>query len=161
MTETLLPNPKDVRDLLRELLGRDVAVTVAAPINLGPGEKVCFAAYVDDRIRTAVIVVADLPLAAYAGAAIGLIPAGGAADAVQQGTLPKSLAENFAEVLNIIVALFNRDDAPHLRLYSTHGPGETPPSDIEAFGKVLGNRLDLSVEVDGYGSGNLSLVITP
>jgi hypothetical protein len=161
MTETPLPNPKDVRDMFSDLLGRDVSVNVADPINLAPGTPAYFAVYVDCHTHTAAVVVADLPLAAYTGAAIGLIPAGGAADAVGEGTLPKMLAENFSEVLNIAVGLFNVDGAPHLRLYDTYAPGEAPPPDVVANAKALGNRLDLSVAVTGYGSGALSMVVGP
>ena len=38
---------------------------------------------------------------------------------------------NFYEVLNIVSALFNLPDHPHLKLYGTYAPGETPPSDVQ------------------------------
>jgi hypothetical protein len=161
MSETPLPNPKDVRDMLVDLLGRDVSVNVTDPMELTPDRPACFAVYVDNRVQTVVIIVADLSLAAYTGAAIGLIPAGGASDAIKERSLPKMLSENFAEVLSVGVGLFNVEGAPHLKLYATYGPDDSPPTDVLANAKVLGKRLDLAVNVAGYGSGHLSVVVAP
>jgi hypothetical protein len=160
MLTTQLPQPKDVRDMLSGLLGRDVTLNVTDPPDHGPGKPVSYGAYVDDRLKTAAVVVADLAMTAYAGAAIGLIPAGGAQDAVKERSLPPMLTDNLGEVLNVLAALFNAEGAPHLKLYASYPPGTDAPPDVIALGKAIGNRLDLAVDIPGYGAGTLSLVLS-
>ena len=157
MTTTTLPNIKDVRDMLTDLLGKDVTMAPSTPVD--PTQKVGIGVFTDDSTRTAAVAVADLKLAAYCGAAIGLVPAGGAEAAIEDGELPKSVGDNFTEVLNILSALFNAPGHPHLRLYASYVPGEAPPSDVAALLRTPGGRLDLGVKVAGYGDGGLSFIL--
>lgn len=154
---TTLPSGKDVRDMLEGLLGRDVTITPSTPVE--PDKPVAVGVYVDDSTRTAVVAVTDLALAAYAGAAIGLVPPGGAEAAVEDGALPATLRDTFVEVLNVLSALFNVPGSPHLRLYAAYEPGEAAPPDVAAGIRSSGGRLDLAVAVAGYGAGGLSFVL--
>jgi hypothetical protein len=115
--------------------------------------------FVDDRLQVTAITAFDLPLSAYAGAAIGLVPVAGAQAAIEEGILSDTLRENVYEVLNIAASLFNADGAEHLRLYDVHHIGAPLPPDILAKALTLGRREDLAVDVAGYGSGRLSVVL--
>ena len=157
MPTSTLPSIKDVRDMLTDLLGKDVTTAPSAPVE--PDKPIGIGVFVDDSTRTAAVAVADLKLAAYLGAAIGLVPPGGAEAAIEDGVLPATISDNFAEVLNILSALFNTPGAPHLRLYATYGPGEVPPTDVSALVRGHGGRLDLDVTIAGYGQGRLSFVL--
>lgn len=156
-TTTALPQIKDVRDMLEGLLGRNVTMAPAAPVE--PDKPVAVGVFVDDNTRTAAVAIASLEFAAYAGASIGLVPAGGAEAAIEDGELPASVRDNFFEVLNVLSALFNTPGHPHLRLYAAYEPGEAPPSDVAALMRTYGGRLDLAVTVAGYGDGGLSLLL--
>lgn len=156
---TPLPPGKAVRDLLLDLLGRNVDVAPGDPYAPEGGERATLAVYVDDAMRTRAVAVADLPLSAYAGAAIGLIPAGGAEAAIEDRALSTAIEENLYEVLNICAALLNVEGAPHVKLYAMYGPGTVPPVDVSGFARAIGRRLDLQVTVTGYGVGRLSLVL--
>jgi hypothetical protein len=152
---TELPSPKAVRDMLEELLNRDITVNDGNPPAAADMQKATVAVYVDDTNRAVGVGGMDLPLSAWCGAAIGLMPKGGAEDCVDEGELTKLLGENVREVCNIMAALLNRAGAPHLRLEkeSCYLPGEPAPADIQARCIALGPRLDLAVTVAGYGSG--------
>ncbi|UMG92956.1 hypothetical protein [Nocardioides sp. TF02-7] len=115
--------------------------------------------YVDDGARTCAVVACDLALSAYAGAALALVPPGAAAEAVADGKLPDPLAENLYEVLNVAASAFNVPGAEHLRLHALHPAG--PPLDpaVRLQTLTLGRREDLAVDVAGYGSGALSIVL--
>jgi hypothetical protein len=156
---TSLPTSKDVRDLLTDLLGRDVDVAPADPWAPSDTERGAHAVYVDDRTGTAAVVCTDLALSAFAGAAIGLIPKGGAMACVEDRELSTMVGENLYEVLNVVAALFNAAGVPHVKLYAVHQPGELPPSDVSAIARALGRRLDLRVSVAGYGAGHLAVVL--
>jgi hypothetical protein len=98
-----LPPPKAVRDLLEGMLGRDIEVTTGGRVS--PKDCGALAIYATDRHRTTAVVTIDLPLAAYIGAAVGLIPVGGAEVALEDGALTPMLLENLTEVLNVFASV--------------------------------------------------------
>jgi hypothetical protein len=144
--------------MLEELLGRSVEVSPCAPWAPIGAEIGTIAVSVDDSLVVRAVGLCDLPFSAYAGAAIGLLPADVASEAVADKTVSPTIAENLYEILNIASALYNVDDHPHMRLYQVHHIGEPAPPEVQALGGVLGQRLDLSVRIAGYGEGRLSLV---
>jgi hypothetical protein len=154
-----LPVPKNVKDLFEDLLGRGITVSPAEPVRAAELNNTLVSLYVDDGLRLAAVVGMDLPLAVYCGAALGLLPPGGAQDAVADKQLSPMLTENVGEVCNVLNGLINREGMPHIRLYQTFAPGESPPTDAAGQLLALGRRLDLKVEVAGYGSGKFSMVL--
>jgi hypothetical protein len=158
-TTSYLPVPKEIRDLLTELLDREVSVSPSAPLAPTPKNPCTIGVYVDDLLQVTALVAFDLALSAHAGAAIGLVPVGGALAAIEEGLLTDSLRENVYEVLNIAASLFNVDGATHLRLYDVHHAGVAVPGDVLGKALTLGRREDLAVDVPGYGPGKLSVVL--
>jgi hypothetical protein len=156
---TPLPHPKEVRDLFGDMLGRDVTVAPCDPFTPNITDKHAAAVYTDDKGQVAVVAAMDLPLAAWTGASIGLVPAGGAQDQVEDGELTQAVRDNLYEVLNIFSALFNKPNTPHLKMTTMYPPGEAPPLDLGVLLKSLGMRLDLEVTVAGYGSGKIAVVL--
>lgn len=163
MTTTMathLPGPMEIREMLADLLGRDVQVSPGAPLAPTPKNPCTVGVYVDDMLQITGVIAVDLPLSARAGAAIGLVPSAGAEAAIEEGALDDTLRENLSEVLNIAASLFNTDSATHLRLYDVHAAGNPVPPDVLSRAVTLGRREDLQVEVAGYGSGRISVVLT-
>ena len=154
-----LPAAKDVRDMLSGLVGKPVGVNPAAPVTPTADKPVSVAVYVDPYMAINALCVMDLGASAYTGAALALLPPGGAQDAVEEdGELTGLLVEALHEVVNVLSALFNTPGAPHSKLHKLYAPGDDLPGDIAG---VLANfpRLDLAIEVRGYGKGALSLVL--
>jgi hypothetical protein len=159
LTETPLPNAKDVRDLLEGMLGRDVdLVTGGAMVDPGAAGGAQVGIYVDAHLGLRALVVADLPLAARAGAAIALMPAGAAEVAIEEEQLSEALYENAYEILNVTASLFNVDGAPHVKLDRCYAPGEALPGDVAGYVLAYVRRLDVDVNVKGYGPGRLSIL---
>lgn len=156
---THLPAPKEIRDLLVDLLGREVTLTSAPPLAPTSAQPCSIGVYVDDHLQMAALVVADLAFSARAGAAIGLLPAPQAEEVVAGGTLEEGLAENFHEVLNILASLFNAPGATHLRLHATYAAGTPIDPPLLARALTLGRREDLHLDLAGYGAGRLSFVL--
>lgn len=155
-----IPPAKAVKDLLEGLLGRDVDVSPADPLRVGDLPRTAVAVYVDDTMRLTAVAGLDLPLAANVGAAIGLVPPGGAKACVEDNELSPMIAENFTEVCNVLTTLLNKEGGPHLRLHQVFLPGQEAPGDAASRLLALGSRLDLDVAVNGYGSGRFSLSTT-
>lgn len=158
MTVAALPAPKHVRDLLADLLGREVTVGTGTPVASTKARPAAIAVFVDDRTRTLAVALLDLPLCRAAGGALGLLPVAGVNEMVASRELSETLLENLYEVVNILSALFNVPGAPHAKLHKLYSPGEPLPNDIRAYASALGFRLDLDVAVAGYGNGRLSIV---
>jgi hypothetical protein len=155
---THLPVPYEVRTLLDELFGRPVEVKPGAPWAPLNGEPGTFALYVDDSLVVRALGVCDVRFSAYAGAALGLVPPATAETAVKERSLDPTIQENLYEVLNICAALYNVDGAAHMKLHQVHHVGASVAPQVQALSAVLGRRLDLSVEIGGYGTGRLSFV---
>jgi hypothetical protein len=153
-----LPTPQQIRELLADLLGRDVTLSPAAPFAPG-ADNASVAIYVSDQLQITALIACDLPLSVYAGAALGLVPPGGAAEAIGDGKLPDSLRDNLYEVLNIAASMFNAPGAEHLRLHELHPAGVPLPPMVRAQALTLGRREDVSIDVAGYGAGRLSVVL--
>lgn len=156
-----LPSLMQIRELLTDLLGREVTLKPGAPLVPAKANPCSVAVYVDDSLRPRAVAVADLPFSSYAGAAIGLLPAAGAQDAIEAEALTETIAENLYEVLNIASSMFNVPDAPHMKIHVLHPIGAPCPPDALALACTLGRREDVEIEIAGYGKGRLSIVLIP
>jgi len=154
---SVLPAALTVRNLFEDLLGRDVNVSPGDPMVAADLPTGAFAIYTDSSQQLYAVLGMQLALAANAGAALGLLPAGAAEDSIEEKTLSPTLAENVFELCNVLTSLLNREGAPHVKLYQVIYPGMNLPNDARAHLLALGKRLDLTVEVARYGKGKLSL----
>jgi hypothetical protein len=159
VSTVLLPAAKDVRDMLSGLVGKEVSVSPGAPVTPEPNRPVTVAIYTAPDMSVNALCVMDLGASAYTAAALALLPPGGAQDAVEEDKeLSPMLLEALHEVVNVLSALFNTPGAPHSKLNKLVPDGGEVPGDIA--GMLAGfNRLDLAIEVPGYGKGALSLVL--
>jgi len=153
-----LPHRKQIKDLFEGLLGRDVAVGDGTPVTLETPRPVV-ATYVDDAHRLTTVVLMDQALAAYAGAALALVPKGAAEDAIEDKMLPPNLFENSAELLNVLAAPIGEASGVHQRLVDTYAPSDSVPPQVQAAGATLGAREDVELDIAGYGRGALSVVV--
>jgi hypothetical protein len=158
MSDTsVIPVALTVRNLFEDLLGRDVNVSPGDPMTATDLPTAVIAVYTDTSQQLYAVLGMQLTLAANAGAALGLLPAGAAEDSIEEGKLFPNLAENVFELCNVLTSLLNREGAPHVKLYQVIYPGMDLPNDARAHLLALGKRLDLTVEVARYGKGKWSL----
>lgn len=158
MSDTsVIPVALTVRNLFEDLLGRDVNVSPGDPMTAADLPTGVFAIYTDTQQQLYAVLGMQLALAANAGAALGLLPAGAAEDSIEEKKLFPNLAENVFELCNVLTSLLNREGAPHVKLYQVIYPGMDLPNDARAHLLALGKRLDLTVEVARYGKGKFSL----
>jgi hypothetical protein len=159
MTTVVLPAAKDVKDMLSGLVGKPVAVNPGPPVTPTEKSPVSVAVYVDPGMAINALCVMDLAASAYTAGALALLPPGGCQDAVEEdGELTGLLVEALHEVVNVLSAMFNVPGAPHSKLHKLYAPGEDLPGDVAGMLANF-NRIDLALEVPGYGKGGLSLVL--
>lgn len=155
-----LPTRKEIRDLLVDLLGREVTLTQSAPFAPGPHEPATLGVYVDDYLQTSAVVVCDLSFSALVGAAIGLVPLAGAEASIEEQELTQTISENLSEVLNIASSLFNAPEHEHLKLHDVRPAAKGGMAINDRFmALTLGRREDLSIEIQGYGHGLFSIIL--
>ena len=160
MSVTPLPSAQAVRELVEGLLGRAVESHSAHQgVDLARNRENLVGTYVTDEGHAAALIMVDLAAAARLGAALGLAPRTAADAAIKGGLLPVQLGENVAEVLNVAASLFNADGAPHLRLASVYGGDVPAPAEVAAWAKSFVPRLDLELDVAGYGTGTWSILL--
>jgi hypothetical protein len=157
LSQSPLPTRHAVRSLIGDLVGREVELTDGDPLPARPTNVV--AIYVDDRTSLMAAIVVDLAGAARLGGALGLLPAGGVDDAIDDKDLHALLRDNCYEVLNVLANVFNVPGAPHVRLYAMYGPDDAVPADVAALAYAVGGRMDVILSIAGYGDGCLSVVI--
>ena len=159
MTTVVLPAAKDVKDMLSGLVGKPVAVNPGPPVTPTEKSPVSVAVYVDPGMAINALCVMDLAASAYTAGALALLPPGGCQDAVEEdGELTALLVEALHEVVNVLSAMLNVPGAPHSKLHKLYAPGEDLPGDVAGMLANF-NRIDLAIEVPGYGKGGLSLVL--
>lgn len=154
---TNLPPTKLIKDVLDGLLGRDVSVTPADALTSADAVGGALAQYIDDGGALGAVAGWDLPAAAYIGAAVALVPVGGAEAAIEDRYVAENLLENLGEVSNVLASVFQIRGNPHLRLEQMYRPINTAPDSAIQLLYALGHRVDLSVDVPGYGAGRLAV----
>jgi hypothetical protein len=160
VTTTPLPQLKEIKDLYGGLVGRACTVEPAGKLMTPDTKGLVVGVYLSNRGQAEAVVGLDVPLAAYLGASIGLMPPGPAKDAAADGALSDVLLENVSEVLNITAGLFNTADAPHLALADVFDSTRAPlPGTAQSFLRTTGRRLDAKVEIAGYGGGAFTVVL--
>lgn len=154
-----LPARASFRDLMRDLVGQAVTVRPGAPLSLDTSRPCYLAGYRFDAGDAAAMAVADLTLAAAAGAAIGMMPPKETfAEVEEAGGLEGDLLEFFHEVVNVAARLLNSPSTPHVVLRSLDPvPGEVP-EDLASIATTPSVRHDWTVTIEGYGEGKLALL---
>jgi hypothetical protein len=105
----------------------------------------------------AAVVGMDVPLTVYAGAAFGDIPLTSPQASVGEGDITPMIAENVTEVCTVLGALLNREGLPHVHMAHAALPGQAAGDDALGVLLAAGRRLDVTVDLAGYGSGRFSV----
>ncbi len=153
MTGYHISKAHDVELLLSNLLGKSVSTTDCEPFQLD--KAVSVAVYRDDEGRIHAACACDLPFAAYASAALTMIPVGTAEDTIRTGELTEDERDNLYELMNICVGFFNRGDVPRIRLTELCDHDSVPEEVVPVYDGL--QKVDVVAAIDGYGSGRLSL----
>lgn len=155
MSLKALPTADAIAKLIASLVGKSVTAK-SAPILKQPPSGGAVGVCVDDSASVAAVIVADVALAAAAGAALAMIPPAAVQDAVRAGSLPANMADNFREVANIMCSVLTASGGRGVRLADFAVAGVPPAAEAVLGG--TGGRLDLDVEVQGYGKGRLAII---
>ncbi len=154
-----LPARASFRDLLRDLLGREVQVRPGLPQDLDAELPAYLAAYRFDEGDVAALAVTDLRLSAAAAASIAAMPPEETwAQVKEAGALDEELTEFLHEVVNVSAKLLNSPSTPHVVIRDHLAvPGDVS-EDIGELAIRPQVRQDWSVSIDGYGEGTVTFL---
>jgi hypothetical protein len=155
---TPVPSAFEIREIFQGLLGREVTWEGTSH-HVDPLDGAVCGVYTDDFGNLAAIILADVPLVAWAGSAIALLPIASAEKSVEDNLVTPGQFDNFTEILNVASSMFNKRDTPHLKLHETYAPRETLPADAEKWVFFPASRIDGTLSVQGYGEGRISVVV--
>jgi hypothetical protein len=150
-----MPAAETLSHFLGLLLGQFVAVTKTKELNLPQrGHELLTGVFVDDDGEIGGACVCDIDFAARAGAALAMIPAAAADEAIAANTLGDSLRENYYEVANIATRLVNGPSVPHVKITELV---DGVPDAVRDLLMSAVRRCTYQVQLDGYGPGTISL----
>lgn len=149
-----LPALETVAQTLKAFVRREVEVTLAPA---GSVSLPLAGIYHDGSQRPVAACLSDITFAATSAAAFALIPARVAAESTAARALDESLSEIFAEVLNVMSRLFTSHDSERVTLREKFLPPQALPAQLGMI--AAGDRLDLAIDIDGYGRGRLVLCL--
>ena len=158
LSPAALPGAVDVRGLLNGLFEKPATVhEELRPVLPGRGVQVV-GTYVEGGGSLRALVLLDLTLGCVLGAALAMVRMPRVEEALSGGSVPQDLADNTQEVLNVAASLFNSADA-HLKLRAVQVVPEPVTADVVDFLRAHPHRVDYTVEVPGYGTGVLVLLL--
>ena len=138
-------------------LARNKQISVKTHAPMATKDKMTVAAYRLEGTPVLGVCACDADLGAYLGALLSLIPLGPAKEAATAGSYPEALANNLREVFNVLAVMFEPVNGRHLRLAEIIPLGAAVAPDVMAALQTAPLRLDLSVDVPGYGAGRLAM----
>jgi hypothetical protein len=155
LLDTLQLQAAGIAKFYESMLGRKVLATPIATFALATPNAHVVSEYLNDLGGVDAATACDLRLACSAAAALTMIPAGVAQEAIRAGTLEGSLAENYRELANVGASLFNKAGRPHINLRRMTLPKAALSSDlVQALPSF--KRLVLDVEIAGYPGGKIA-----
>jgi len=155
-----VPNEDEVRQMLKMLLGSKLNICRTEKPDPATDSGGLVAVFIDDEDIPVTACLGDLHFAVYAGSALTRIPAAGAEDAVKSGAIPETMMGNFHEIMNICSRLFMHGSSPHLRLDRVYPLTAALPENVGKLLESIGDRLDLMVDIPGYGEGQVAFLST-
>lgn len=145
------PQEAAVSEMLGMLFG-DISVSAGGEVAAeGFG-----ATMIDDDDQLVAMIVCDYPFVGFSGAALSMMPVGGAEDMIAEKDFSKTIMDNFYEVMNICSRLLMSDSSDHLRLDQTVDPGVL--ADTVASLSAT-KTVSYKVDIPRYGSGTMSFLI--
>lgn len=155
-TKFLLPNATETMSIFGMLYGDNVSVDKTDKV-IGVEESKLTGLFVDADGQPVAACMCDTPFAAYAGAAMTMLPPGGAQDAVEEDDISQTMKDNVYEVMNICSRLMMSDDTPHLKLENMYDRSELSEEALAMIEKAEGHK-EFGVSFNNYGSGHISFV---
>ena len=158
--KTVLPKPREVAELLTNLVGEKVDVKKKEDGPLDIDDIVAVGDFISDDQTPLGLCAMDINLANWVAAALAMIPKDVVKRDIEGWKLSEESRDNVQEILNISASIFNKPSMPHLRFGALHVTLDGPlPAPVQALIDADEERIDFNVEIPGYGGGIISCIM--
>jgi hypothetical protein len=157
MTATLpLPALDAVKRLLTGIVGKEIAVKKALPLDLNASAPRVYGTYVNAKTDEVCLCVMDYPLAAFSGGAMMTFPKDVVNEAIK-GIFSEGLLDALHEILNVLAGLFHTSSHVSLEQFCLKR------GELQEHAAALLNspaqRLDIEVSIEHWGAGRMTLLL--
>jgi putative intracellular protease/amidase len=153
------PKPGTIRQIISDLLGREVTVVRGDPLVLEPDTLAVVSDFIADDGTIAAICLTDLRLSNALGAALTMVPPRRVDEIVKNRVVDEQNLASLTEIVNIMARLFNSNDCGHLKWHKIYTlPGELPEDAVGLMKSTVARR-DYDVTLEAYGAGKLSVFV--
>ena len=148
-----------------DMLGRRVTgILSPQPARLLPTDRWHAAWFTTNKQVLVGAMVLDHPLAVHFAAAFALMPVSMTANMIKMGRMDDAVADNLHECCNMCTKFFTLAHEGIIVLGAVGPnpavPGREPiPANVRALLARPRQRLDVTLTVDGYGAGQLTLAV--
>ncbi len=153
-----VPDTKEVSRMLTFLLGREVKVSKGSRIRTGARDLYTLGVYVNESEEPVGICATDFGMAANFGAALSLFPPHKAKQCLTDKKIEQEIWENTLEVYNVVSRFFHDGFDGMIQLGPTYQDGGDVPKDLKKLMRRSKSRVDLVVDIQGYGKGAMALI---
>lgn len=150
----ILPNAEQTADMVGMLYGTEIGVEITDDSAF---TKAYSATYIDKQDQLVALCECNPEMVIYGGAALSMLPPGGARDMLADGEYSKTVLDNFHEVMNVCSRLMMSDSSAHLRLQTIY-----PSADIqEAAGQFQSQAraIMFAIDIPKYGIGKMRFLV--
>lgn len=152
------PDTKEVSRMFTFLLGRQVKVAKGSRIRTGARDHWTLGVFVSEDDAVVGVCATDVPMAANTGAALSLFPPHKARSCIEDNVIEENIWENTREVYNVVSRFFHDTHEGMVQLGASYQDGTQVPDDVRQFMRRSRQRVDLRVQIAGYGTGALALI---
>jgi len=146
--------------LFSDLLDVKTEVFMGKGLKLNSDEDpIVVASYQDDGDVVKGLCICDIQAANRMGSALTMIPVELANKSITNHEVNDDILNNMKEVMNIITGFLNAPDLPQLKLKEVLAFTNDLPEALTPLASDPSMRLDLEINIQNYGQGNLSILL--
>lgn len=156
-----MPTAAIVQNLISDLLDKKVAIKKCDPVEITPLPVVAVAIYESDEKKdnVAAICICNIEFASRIAAAFTMIPEIISQSSITDNKLSDALMDNFSEIMNVATSFFYNTSSPHVKLREIIMSSDEMPRNILHLIRRPADQIDLEIDIERYGTGNISLLI--
>ena len=149
----LKPSADHVSEMLGMLYDGDVDPIEVKDV----GDAAYVATFVNPEGEVVAACLSDAGMTIFSGAALSMLPPGGAKDMVSDKEFTKSVLDNFYEVMNICSRLLMSNSTPHLKLAEVI-PMSTAAQSLGSLSNAVSICYELGIPK--YGKGRVQFLVS-
>lgn len=154
-----LPKINDIAQTMTLFLSQNTDIDETEQLMTTADDQLYVFEYLDDTDQPVAASVCELRFIANAGAAMTMVPAGIAEEAIQTNEVTTTMSDNAYELMNMVSRYLIDSTSPHLRIGKMYKKTELPVT-VKTVLEQAAKQRTFSVTVPNYGQGSFQISVT-